>query len=244
MLSIVIPAYNEEKRIGRTLQTLTSFFKNHQIIVVFDGNDRTPEIVSRFPVDLYVSSSRLGKGGALREGIKRSKGDIIILLDADLPVQVESLFNVIKKLEQADLVITTRVFNTLPVSRGLLHRAFILTTKLFFPSLGQIRDFQAGLKVMKRDKVAQVMDDLIMNDWIFDVNLVYSFLRMGFKVVEVEIPWSHMEEGSKVSRKIAKVSLMMLLSLIKLRTFYSPFRGVLRSRIYLQMEKTIIQLLR
>ncbi len=48
MLSIVIPAYNEEDRIGRTLEVLTTHFKNNQIIVVFDGNDRTPQVVSKF----------------------------------------------------------------------------------------------------------------------------------------------------------------------------------------------------
>jgi glycosyltransferase involved in cell wall biosynthesis len=244
MLSIVIPAYNEEDRIGRTLETLTKFFKNHQIVVVFDGNDRTPEVVSKFPVELVVSSERLGKGGAIREGIRRSKGDVIIFLDADLPVQVESLCKVVKTLEGSDLVVTTRVFENLPAARGFLHRAFVFTAKLFFPSLRRIRDFQAGLKVMRRDKVTQVMDELVINDWLFDVNLIYSFVRRGFRVKEVEIPWDHQEKGSKVSRKVIKVSLMMFLSLVKLRTYYSPLKWLLSTGLYLRAERKVIRLLR
>ncbi len=61
-------------------------------------------------MDLIVSSKRLGKGGAIREGIKRSRGDAILLLDADLPIQTESLQEVVNALKDGDLVITTRVF--------------------------------------------------------------------------------------------------------------------------------------
>ncbi len=76
------------------------------------------------------------------------------------------------------------------------------------------------------------------------MNLIYSFVRRGLKVREVEVPWSHEEGGSKVSRRLLKVSVMMFLSLVKLRTWYSPLRWILHTKIYLITERTILKVLR
>ncbi|BCS91523.1 glycosyltransferase [Metallosphaera javensis (ex Sakai et al. 2022)] len=243
-LSIVIPAYNEERRIERTLSTLVSMFRGEQILVVFDGNDRTPEIVKNFPVELIVSSRRLGKGGALREGLLHSRGEYVVFLDADLPVGTHDLEKVINLSRNVDLVVTTRIFRNLPTNRSFLHRAFVNVTKAFFPSLLKVRDFQSGLKVARREKLLQVKDELIMNDWLFDVNLIYSFMRRGYTVSEVEVEWDHEDQGSKISRKVMRVSLMMFLSLVKLRTYYSPFRGILGTGVYRWAESRIINALR
>ncbi|WP_409366447.1 glycosyltransferase [Metallosphaera sp. D4-4] len=243
-LSIVIPAYNEEKRIERTLSELVSLFHDDQILVIFDGNDKTPDVVRKYPVELVVSTRRLGKGGALREGLLRSKGDYVVFLDADLPVGKEDLMRVIQEARDHDLVITTRIFRNMPTNRSFLHRAFVSVAKVFFPSLSFVRDFQSGLKVARREKLLQVKDELVMSDWLFDVNLIYSFVRRGFSVKEVEVRWDHEDQGSKISRKVMKVSLMMFLSLVKLRTFYSPFRGILQTGAYRWAESRIVDALR
>jgi glycosyltransferase involved in cell wall biosynthesis len=244
VFSLVIPAYNEEKRIGNTLAQLTSVLKDQQILVVFDREDHTPEIVKNFPVELIHSDKRLGKGGSIKEGIRRSKGEIVAFLDADMPVTLQSLLKVLETSLHSDLVVTVRRFMGLPTTRSFLHNSFVNTTKVFFPSLRKFRDFQGGLKAMKRDKVAPLLDELIMNDWLFDINLIYSFMRRGYIVEEVEVPWNHKEEGSHVSRKLVKVIVMMFLSLLKLRTFYSPARWILDTRSYKSMESVLVNILR
>ena len=80
MISVIVPAYNEEKRIEKTLKKLKKENPG-EIIVVFDGDDRTPEIVKKFKnVKLVQFKKRLGKGGAFFKGFEKSMGDVIVLV--------------------------------------------------------------------------------------------------------------------------------------------------------------------
>jgi hypothetical protein len=88
------------------------------------------------------------------------------------------------------------------------------------------------------------MKELVMNDLLFDVNLIYSFKRRGFKVREVEIGYIHDEKNSKISKDLVKVILLMFLSLVKLRVFYSPLRGILNTEAFRRSQTFILRILR
>lgn len=242
MLSIVIPAYNEERRIGNTLSKLKSWYSSSEIIVVFDGNDNTPEVVKEYNVKLYVNKERLGKGASLRRGIEFSSYEKILLIDADLPVTREDLDKIITT--DADLVITNRKIVGMPWKRRFLHKGFIVLTKLFFPSLRKFKDFQSGVKLINREKALSVLDNLIINDFLFDVNLIYEFKRRGYSVKEVEISYIHDETDSKISSKLFKIIIFMFLSLLKLRVYYSPFKGILKTKAFLKAQDLILRILR
>ncbi|BDC17226.1 glycosyltransferase [Acidianus sp. HS-5] len=242
MLSIVIPAFNEEKRIGSTLNKLSIWYNSSEIIVVFDGNDNTPEVVKEYNAKLYVSKERLGKGGSLKKGIEFSSYKKILLIDADLPVTRDDLNKIIST--NADLVVTTRKMVGMPWKRRFLHKGFILLTKFFFPSLRKFKDFQSGVKLVDREKALRSLDNLIINDFLFDVNLIYEFKRRGYKIKEEEISYIHDETDSKISRKLIKIIVLMFLSLVKLRVYYSPFKGILKSRTYLKAQDFILRILR
>ncbi|MEM0165768.1 MAG: glycosyltransferase [Saccharolobus sp.] len=243
MISLVIPAFNEERRIGKTLTTIRSYLPDSEILVIFDGNDNTPEVIKNFPVRLYISKQRLGKGGALKRGIMESSYNKIILIDADLPIaKIEDLYKLINT--DADLVITKRNSKALPPKRRFLHHAFIILVKLFFPSLIRISDFQSGVKMVSREKALSVEDELIINDLLFDVNLIYAFKRRKYTIKEVEIEYKHDETDSKISKKLLKVIILMFLSLIKLRVYYSPFKGILKTKWFLRAQNYILNKLR
>jgi len=242
MLSIVIPAFNEEKRIGYTLESISSWVSPAEILVIFDGNDRTPEVARKFPVKLYVSKKRLGKGGALKKGIENSSYQKVLLIDADLPIKEEDLDKIIGT--KGDLVITRRKIIGMPLKRRFLHKSFIILTKMFFPSLVGFSDFQAGVKLLDKDKTMKLMDELIVNDLLFDVNLIYAFKRRKYNIREVEISYIHDETDSKISRKLFKVIVLMFLSLIKLRIYYSPFKAILKSKTFMRVQNFIIDKLR
>lgn len=244
MLSIVIPAYNEEKRIQSSMNRLLSWVPSStEIVVVFDGNDNTPEVLKNFPVKLYVSKTRLGKGGALKKGIQEATQEKVLLIDADVPITQEDLKKILANLD-ADLIITKRKIVGMPFKRRFLHKAFIILVKLFFPSLAKFSDFQSGVKLLDREKALKLLDELVINDLLFDVNLIYAFKRRHFKIKEVEISYIHDESDSKISRKLIKVIIMMFLSLIKLRVYYSPFRRILYTRTYLKLQDFILRHLR
>jgi Glycosyltransferases involved in cell wall biogenesis len=243
MISIVIPAYNEEKRIDNALKELTSRFPNSQIIVVFEGNDRTPEIVKRYRNTIIeINRMRLGKGGSLKKGIQLSNTEKVLLIDADIPIPLSKIDDVTKI--NADLVIINRVFKNQTKLRRFLHNGFKLLVKLFFPSLREIKDFQAGVKLVRRDIALKVLDELIINDFLFDINLIYAFKRRGFKIVQITAEYIHDENNSKISKSLLKVIILMFLSLIKLRVYYSPFRKVIYTESFLHIQSKIIELLR
>ncbi|MFP3400539.1 glycosyltransferase [Acidianus sp.] len=242
MLSIVIPAFNEEKRIGNTLNKLTSWYSSSEIIVVFDGNDNTPKVVKEYNAKLYVSKERLGKGASLKKGIEFSSYKKILLIDADLPVTRDDLNKI--TTTDADLVITTRRIIGMPWKRRFLHHSFIILTKIFFPSLRKFKDFQSGVKLVNREKALSVLDNLIINDFLFDINLIYEFKRRGYSIKEVEISYIHDETDSKISRKLFKIIIFMFLSLLKLRVYYSPFKGILKTRAFLKAQDFILKTLR
>ncbi len=241
---MIIPAYNEEKRIGRTLAALVDLSEVKRVLVVFEGNDRTPQIVKKFPkCEVYVADSRLGKGGAIKKGIELANASMkIVVIDADLPVSLDNL-RLLLSIDDADLVIVKRKFVKITRIRLLLHKGFKALVKLFFPSLFGISDFQAGVKVMRADKAKEVLNELVINDLLIDVNLIYAFKRRGLKIKEVEADYLHDESNSKISKKLLKVVILMFLSLIKLRVYYSPLRGILRTRPYKFLEKEILKVL-
>ncbi|WP_338602399.1 glycosyltransferase [Sulfolobus tengchongensis] len=241
-ISVVIPAYNEANRIGKTLNRLIQTLPRAEILVIFDGNDSTPHVVRNFPVKFYQSRERLGKGGALKKGIYESNFQKVLLLDADFPVTEKDLELLLNT--DADLVVPKRKIIGMPFKRRFLHNAFILLTKMFFPSLASFSDFQSGVKIINREKALRVANELIINDLLFDVNLIYAFKRHKYSIKEIEISYIHDESDSKISKKLLKVILLMFFSLIKLRVYYSPFRKILYTKTYLKLQDYILRKLR
>jgi glycosyltransferase involved in cell wall biosynthesis len=244
MLSIVIPAYNEEHRLERTLSVLVNNFRNIDIVVVFDGNDDTPKIARKFPVKLIISKNRLGKGGAIKKGILESSGEFVLILDADMPVTIEEIKKIIDLSKEADLVTVYRKFVNSSYIRIFLSKAFRIVVKLFFPSLIKIKDFQAGVKMLRRDKALEIMNELIINDFLIDVNLIYAFKRRKFSIKEVASNYYNDEMHSKISRSLLKIIILMFLSILKLRIFYSPFKRIIYTKTFVKLQQKILEILR
>jgi glycosyltransferase involved in cell wall biosynthesis len=205
-----------------------------------DGcNDGTSEIVLQMAKQYsrlvpLVYPNRLGKGGALIEGFQHAKGDYLVMLDADGPTPPEDLYRLVEEAKNYDLVIGSRYMKNSkilvkePLPRIFLSRAFNILVRLMFRKLRGIRDTQCGVKVLRRVVLEKIGKDLLITDLAFDVNLIYSTALNGFKVREVGITWRHEEEGSKV-RALLNVSIKMLLSLVRLRIYYSRLRPIIKS---------------
>jgi glycosyltransferase involved in cell wall biosynthesis len=249
--SLVIPAYNEANRIESTLKDVMftldhelAFNRNYELLIIMDGcKDGTPErvkaiIKDHLGITAIVLPNRLGKGGAIIEALKYAKGDLIAFIDADGSIPLSELNKLIKLTDDYDLVIGSRYKRTSvlpqrrPFSRFLFSRTFNVLTKVMFWRLRDIKDAQCGLKIFTKDLAHSVNNDLLTTDFVFDVNLIYSAVRHGFKVKEVGIAWFE-KEGGKLSKGLSKQSFIMLLSLLRLRIFYSPFRKFFFSNRFL-----------
>jgi glycosyltransferase involved in cell wall biosynthesis len=234
-LLILIPAYNEEARIEPVLRDYAQFFqKNYsgkfRLFVVLNGcTDDTLGVVRRvtaeFPeVRALEFRSAIGKGGALIEGLRlASLGDLIGYTDADGATPPHAFLELVKKIGDADCVIGSRwlpgavIHQSQSNKRQFASRVFHFIVQLLFWL--NIRDTQCGAKAMKREVVEKIHPFLQIADMAFDINLLVAIKRAGFKILEVPTEWTD-QIGSKVT--LARSSLTMLLSVIRIRLIYWP----------------------
>lgn len=257
--SVIIPAFNEERRIKDTLlewiKFLDAHFRKYEILVVMDGcTDNTVSVVlelaRRNPhIVPFVYPKRLGKGGALIEAFKKARGEIIFFTDADNSLHVDEFIKFIEALKNSDLAIGCRYFrgsifiDKIPVHRLILSRAFNAIIRIFFPKLRGIYDTQCGAKAIHKTALHAVIDELIEKGFAFDINLIYSILRKGFSISNVYVQWRHVEKQSKVSSNIWKTCLSMLLSTIKLRIYFSRLRCLLSTKLSRNVCKFLMKVL-
>ncbi len=240
-LLLLIPAYNEERRIEPVLRDYAQFFGTHysgkfQLVVVLNGcTDNTLGVVQRvaaeFPaVRALEFKEPIGKGGALIEGLKLAlHADLIGYVDADGATPPHAFLDLVKKIGAADCVIGSRwlpgavIHQSQTGNRQFASRVFHFIVQLLFWM--NIHDTQCGAKVMKREVVEKIHPFLRIADMAFDINLLVALKRAGYRILEAPTEWTD-QAGSKVH--LFRSSLTMFLSVLRVRLIYSPFYKLLR----------------
>jgi glycosyltransferase involved in cell wall biosynthesis len=240
-LLLLIPAYNEERRIEPALRSYAAYFRDHypgkfQLIVVLNGcRDHTPAVVQKvaaeFPsVSAIEFREPIGKGGALIEGLRLAPlADLIGYVDADGATAPPAFHDLLKHAGEADCVIGSRwlpgavLHQQQTGRRRFVSRGFHLIVQCLFRM--NIRDTQCGAKVLRREAVEKIHSSLRIADMAFDINLLYSLKRAGFRILEVPTEWTD-QVGSKVT--LFRTSLVMFLSTVRVWLIYSPFYKMLR----------------
>tara|TARA_Y100000294_G_scaffold89767_1_gene83711 strand:- start:4081 stop:4815 length:735 start_codon:yes stop_codon:yes gene_type:complete len=228
-LSIVIPAYNEEKRIGATLIKISNYLKQQchdfEIIVVDDGSsDNTLNLLTKYSNNIpnfLVLKNELncGKGFSIKRGILKSRGDIVLFTDADLSTPIEEMEKLLNWLDKGyQIAIGSR---DLPGSKIKKHQAWYreFMGKTFNKIIRLILnldycDTQCGFKCFKRDAALEIFNSMKFDGFSFDVEVLFIAKQRGIKVKEVPVSWYNSPE-SKV--KIVKDSLRMLWDILKIR---------------------------
>jgi len=242
-LLILIPAYNEERRIEPVLRDYAEFFgKNYsgefQIVVVLNGcTDNTLGVVRRVGAEFSAVHAlefreAIGKGGALIEGLKLAEhADLIGYVDADGATPPQAMLTLLGRMDKADCVVGSRwlagavLHQSQTHLRRFISRSFHLIVETLFWM--HIKDTQCPCKVIRRTAVERIHPTLLIADLAFDVNLLVSLKRAGLVVLEVPIEWTD-KVGSKVTSSLFRSSLTMLLSVVRIRLIYSPFYKLMR----------------
>ena len=230
--SIVIPAFNEQARIGATLEQVMECIRARawtaEVLVVNDGSrDRTAAIVSaaalKYPnLRLIENSGNRGKGYSVRNGMLQARGAIVMFTDADLSAPIEEaelLFAAIANC--ADVAIGSRWLDrsrqTLrqPMYRRFFGRCFNWLTRLIMNL--PLADTQCGFKAFRREAAQAIFIRQHIERWGFDPEILYIALRLGMRVDEVPVTWGH-DERTRIS--YLKDGLKMMEDLLKVR-FYS-----------------------
>lgn len=204
--SIVIPAYNEEARIGASLEKVLSFVQAQgwaaEVIVVNDGSrDRTAEVVQSFAVknpilQLVENPGNHGKGYSVRNGMLQARGRIVLFSDADLSSPIEESLKLFAALDAgADVAIGSRWLQAelqtqrQPLHRQLFGRIFNLLLRI---TLGlQFADTQCGFKAFKRAAAQAIFPWQKIERWGFDPEILFLARKFDFKVEEVPVHWGH-----------------------------------------------------
>ena len=195
---LLIPAYNEESRIGPVLETYALYFREHHpnnfhLVVVLNGcTDDTLGVVERASAQF---PEPIGKGGALIEGLKLApKADLVGYVDADGATPPAAFDDLVTECADVDCVIGSRwiagsvLRQEQTLRRQFVSRVFHAIVQAFFWM--NIRDTQCGAKVMHREAVEAIHGHLTVADMAFDITLLYALKRSGYTVREVPTEWT------------------------------------------------------
>jgi dolichyl-phosphate beta-glucosyltransferase len=198
-LSVVIPAYDEERRLPVTLRAVVAHLRNRgrpfEVVVADDGSrDGTTRVAEAAGPDVRVLRlPHLGKGAAVRAGVLAANGELLLVTDADLSTPIAELDLLVAAIERCEVAIGSRNVAgarvTVPqrLDRRLMGRAFnLLVRVLLLPGL---RDTQCGVKLFRRDAAVAVFRRCRSDGFAFDVEALALARRFGYRVAEVPVEW-------------------------------------------------------
>ena len=209
-ISIIIPAYNEEKRLPSTLQQVREYLARSswdfsELVVIDDGSrDQTIAVARAAGVRLLQNPGNRGKGYSVRHGMLQAKGDWVLFTDADLssPItELERLWSAAER-EQARVAIGSRALDRSligvhqPAFRETMGRVFNFVMRLLTGL--PFRDTQCGFKLFEAAAARQIFGRQLLDGFGFDVEVLYIARRLGYKSIEVPVKWNDVA-GTKVS---------------------------------------------
>jgi len=198
-LSVVIPAYDEERRLPATLRAVVAHLSDRgrpfEVVVADDGSrDGTAEVAGAAGPEVRVLRlPHRGKGGAVRAGVLAASGELLLVTDADLSTPIAELDLLVAALDRCEVAIGSRNVAgarvTVPqrADRRLMGRAFnLLVRVLLLPGL---RDTQCGVKLFRREAALAVFQRCRSDGFAFDVEALALARHLGYRVAEVPVEW-------------------------------------------------------
>ncbi|MEK6923188.1 MAG: glycosyltransferase [Nanoarchaeota archaeon] len=226
-ITLVIPAYNEEKNIVHTIDKLYKFLKNNkinykEIIITEDGSsDSTAEIVRKnMPIykglRLTTRDKNVGRGFALTNAIKDAKGKYVIYMDVDLATDLHHIKDAITHLENGSSIAIGSRYLAIGTAKRTFKRTFfskmfnILTRIMLSTGL---TDHQCGFKAFNREDILPLLDKLRDMHWFWDTEILVRARKAGLKITEFPVVW---EEQQATNVNIVKDSQRMLSGIFRL----------------------------
>jgi len=237
-LSIVIPSFNEEKRLPATLESIANYIRESgrqtEVIVVDDGSrDATAAVAESFRgkiEDLRVISNgqNRGKGYSVRHGSMESQGEIVLFTDADLSAPIEEADKLLAKMDGYDVAIGSRAMNRKLIE---VHESkFRELAGIIFNRIVRIIlrlpfvDTQCGFKAFRRERCKIIFEQQTIERFGFDPELLYLARHHGLRTAEVAVRWAH-SPATKVN--MLRDSVQMFLDVVIIR--WNAIRGRYRA---------------
>ncbi|EKD56978.1 MAG: glycosyl transferase family protein [uncultured bacterium] len=202
-LSVIIPVYNEEKRLDKTFQELEGYFKNkkysYEVIFIVDGSkDKTKEVIGDYIADkpnfqILNHPINYGKGFAVRQGMLKAQGEYILFTDADFSTPLDQLDKLLPFAQNYQIVIGSRYLEggnikiKQPFLRRMISRVGNLVMKMVIGL--PYKDTQCGFKLFNKNVIKDIFTRTLINRWGFDMEILTIAKIHQFKVKEVSVDW-------------------------------------------------------
>jgi dolichyl-phosphate beta-glucosyltransferase len=208
LASVIIPAWNEERRMPASLERIVAFVQEQpydvEVVVVDDGSkDATAAIVEEFAQEStfvrLIRNPHGGKGAAVKAGVTHARGQYLVISDTDLSVPIDELGKFLPPiLDGYDVAIASREITGAqridePQYRHLMGRAYNLLVRLV--AVPGIQDTQCGFKAFRREVAHEVFPLQTIEGWGFDVEVLFIAQRLGYHVIEVPVTWYYGRES-------------------------------------------------
>jgi len=207
-ISIIIPAYNEEKKIEKDIREVIGFLRKAkikgEIIVSTDGvTDQTNNIVKKLQKEfkelkLLAEKQKIGKGAAIKKGVKIATGKYIMFADAGLCVPYRFIKDGIDKIEEGyDCALASRaskksiITKGQPIYRRIGSMAFGFLVRNAIGVPRNIKDTQCGFKIYKKDVAKKLFNDLRTESFMFDIELILKAKKEKYKMTQFPVRWSN-----------------------------------------------------
>jgi len=230
VLSLILPAYNEEKRLPECMEKVAGFIASHnepiEVILVENGShDRTwemaQEYAAKYPWLTAIQEKKSGKGRAVRRGMLEAKGKYRMFADVDFSMPINEIDHFIPPaLENYQVAIGSRevagaVRYNEPARRHFTGRVFNLIVRIL--AVPGIHDTQCGFKAFSAEAAEKLFRMQRIDGWAFDAEVLFLAQKCGYEIIEVPVQWYY-DGNSKVN--VIQDSMKMFRELLQIRDNY------------------------
>jgi len=207
-LSIIIPAYNESNKIATDVLAASEFLEHHmrsgEIIIVDDGSTDDTQVHAELPVppriklDVIRYDTNRGKGYAVKQGMLRSSGDLVMFADSGLCIPYENALRGIKAIQQGRCELAhgsrklpeSRIIKKHLKSRQITSFLFKLLLRIWLHVPHRLTDTQCGFKIYKGDIARELYSESIIDGFQFDIEIILRAVHKGYRILEFPVDWS------------------------------------------------------
>jgi len=220
-VTVLLPAYNEERSIGTTIKKIKSLYPDFEVLVVDDGStDKTLQVAMNAGANVWPHPYNIGNGAAVKSGLRIAKGEWVVMMDADGQHDPEDIGKLLEFKDSYDMVVGARISS----SETALHRDIANKVYNLFASYVtkfKIKDLTSGFRIVRSNSARQFIY-LLPNTFSYPTTLTMGYLRSGRSVKYVEIKTKYRIGKSKI--KLLQDGTRFFLIITKIATLFSPFR--------------------
>lgn len=220
-ISVIIPVFNEERVIGKTVARIRELYPDYEILIVDDGSsDHTAEAAEKAGAKVIRHPYNMGNGASVKTGLRNATGNITVLMDGDGQHRPEDIKKLLAYSPDYDLVVGARDWKgQASIKRGFANWCY--NKMASFITNFQVLDLTSGFRVFHRKTVLQFLP-LFPNSFSYPTTSTLAYLRNGYTVKYVPVNVLKREGKSKIN--IIKDGVRFMLIMIRIATLYSPLK--------------------